>query len=556
MNTNNAIRVATYIRVSTQEQAQEGTSLDFQETQLNTMCQLQGWTIINSYTDPGFSGKDGNRPGLERLLADAKIGLFDKVVVYKLDRLARNLRLLLDIEQKLRISNVTITSVKESVDTSTGTGKMIFQMFGMIAEWERDTIIERTKSGRLQRFKDGCFAGGTIPFGYTHNKEIHKLVINENQARIVRRIYTDYKEGKTLNGIANSLNKDNIPVRGKTGKGWRQVAVRDILLNPMYKGTQIVNRHARISQLSELDPSKLIEIKVPAIIDEQTWQIARDRLKNNKHVKPQKQGDFLLQGMISCGSCGYAYRAERSGILRYYVCRGQMKSKHLDGSPRCQSPRIKAEWLETELWQRIEDIINNPDLLFRLIQDTIESLREKEAELSARIKPIEERLAEINTQKTKLADDWVIRHMNNDRFKELKDNLDREENRIRALKAEIDPSQIADLEETKGILHFWESQLKSMAWNTENEDGSMVRLVDRPHDVALKVVGFEDKQMSQILSFPASKREFLDKLQLKLVVFSDRIEVKGLFPIQPINLQLLPLLTEREIREEKVRETG
>jgi len=152
-NGNGSIRVATYTRVSTQEQAQEGTSLDFQDVQLTALCQLQGWSIINSYTDPGYSGKDGNRPGLERLLSDAKIGLFNKVVVYKLDRLARNLRLLLDIEQNLRGCGASMISVKESVDTSTSTGKMMFQMFGMVAEWERETIIERTRNGKLQRLR-------------------------------------------------------------------------------------------------------------------------------------------------------------------------------------------------------------------------------------------------------------------------------------------------------------------------------------------------------------------------------------------------------------------
>jgi site-specific DNA recombinase len=97
-NQRDSIRVATYARVSTQEQASAGTSLDFQQAQLTGYCQLQGWTVINSYVDPGFSGKDGDRPGLKRLLTDAKLGLFDKMVVFKLDRLARNLSLLLEID--------------------------------------------------------------------------------------------------------------------------------------------------------------------------------------------------------------------------------------------------------------------------------------------------------------------------------------------------------------------------------------------------------------------------------------------------------------------------
>ena len=104
------------------------------------------------------------------------------------------------------------------------------------------------------------------------------------------------------------------------------------------------------------------------------------------------------------------------------------------------------------------------------------------------------------------------------------------------------------MESTKGVLRFWEDQIKSMAWNTENEDGSMVRLVDKPHQVALKVVGFEDRKLSDTLGFPASRRELLDKLQVKLVVFNDRIEVNALFPIQPINIQLCTSTRGRGLR--------
>ena len=114
-NRKDSIRVAVYSRVSSQEQVSEGTSLDFQASQLAGYCQLQGWTIMNSYVDPGFTGKDGERPGLKRLLVDAKLGLFDKAVVLKLDRLARSLSLLLEIEKTLKEQNITLISMKESV---------------------------------------------------------------------------------------------------------------------------------------------------------------------------------------------------------------------------------------------------------------------------------------------------------------------------------------------------------------------------------------------------------------------------------------------------------
>jgi hypothetical protein len=128
--------------------------------------------------------------------------------------------------------------------------------------------------------------------------------------------------------------------------------------------------------------------------------------------------------------------------------------------------------------------------------------------------------------------------MDSHRFGELKDSLDREETRIRALRAEIDPAQIEELENTKGILGFWESQIKSMAWNTENKYCSMVRLVDEPHQVALRMVSFEDTELSKTSDFPTSRRQLFDKLQVKLAVFNDRIEVNALFPVEPICIQL------------------
>jgi hypothetical protein len=202
------------------------------------------------------------------------------------------------------------------------------------------------------------------------------------------------------------------------------------------------------------------------------------------------------------------------------------------------SSSIKAEWLENEVWKRILEIVNDPNLLSVVINASINTLRLKEADLNARIKPITDRLGEIAEQKAKLADDWIIRHMNNDKFKELKASLDQEETRIRTSKAKIDPTQILELESTRGILRYWESIIKDMrAWNTENEDGSMFRQEDNPHKVTLRVVGFGDREISDMRKFPGTKRDMLNKLQMRLVVFNDRIEVDGLFPIEPINIQ-------------------
>jgi site-specific DNA recombinase len=531
---NSFTRVVTYARVSTTEQALEGTSLDFQASQLTGYCQLQTWTVVNSYVDGGYSGKNADRPGLQRLLTDAKLGLFDKMVVFKLDRLARNLSLLLEIEKTLKEHGITLISMKESVDTSTPTGKMAFSLFGVVSEWARANIIERTRNGRLQRYKEGCWGGGKSPYGYTYDKATRKLVINEGEARVVRRMYNEYAAGKSLFAISQGLNQDHIPPRAKRSQGLWQTAVRQVLLNPVYRGTEVVNRHAHISLINSMDLSNAIIMSVPALVSEQEWQIAQNRMQANKHVKPNKQGTHLLQGMITCAICGYHFASKR----HYYTCRGRMKYVHPDGLSRCKAPYIRADWLENELWQRIEEIMNDPDKLLLVIKESIENLRRAEADLSERIRPIDERLAEIAAQKGRLADDWITRNLNAERFKELKESLEGEEARMKSLRAAVDPAQISELENTRKMLNYWEDQIKYMVeWNTENEDGTMFKQVYEPHEKAIELIGLDDPDRSKAEGFPTSKRQLLDKLQVRLSVFEDRVEVKSLFLVEPIGIQ-------------------
>ena len=531
---NGSIRVVSYARVSTTEQASEGTSLDFQKSQLTGYCQLQGWTVVNSYVDGGYSGKNADRPGLQRLLTDAKLGLFDKMVVFKLDRLARNLSLLLEIEKTLKEHGITLISMKESVDTSTPTGKMAFSLFGVVSEWDRANIVERTRNGRLQRYKEGCWGGGKSPYGYSYDKKTRKLIINESEARVVRRMYSEYVNGKSLFAISQGLNQDHIPPRAKRSQGWWQTAVRQVLLNPVYRGTEVVNRHAHISLINSMDLSNAIMMSVPSLVSEQEWHIAQNRMQANKHVKPNKQKTHLLQGMITCAICGYHFASKR----HYYTCRGRMKYVHPDGLSRCKAPYIRADWLEDELWKRIEAIMNDPNKLLPLIKESIDNLRRAEADLSERIRPIDERLAEIAAQKARLADDWIMRNMNVERFTELRERLNGEEARMKSLRAAVDPAQIAQLENTRKLLDYWEYQARGMVnWNLENEDGTMYRLVFQTHDEVLKLVDRDDPDQSKKEGFPTSKRQMLDKLQVRLSVFDDRVEVKSLFPIQPIGIQ-------------------
>jgi site-specific DNA recombinase len=540
-NTDHTIRVAIYTRVSSQEQADNGTSLESQAEQLEAFCKGQKWEIFNQYTDPGFSGKDDKRPGLESLRRDAKAGYFEKVIVWRLDRLARNLRLILGIEAELREQDISLFSMKEMVDTQTSIGRTVFQVLGLTAEWEREAIIERTKTGRLQRYKEGHWASGAAPYGYDYDRDTKHLVINESESKTIKVIYSLYASGKSIRSIADQLNQELVRPRGKTGKGWYSSGIRQVLINPAYRGETMVNRHSHISDIKKVDLSKIIRIPIPPIVSEDIWNIAQSRLANNKHLKATDDEVFTLQGLIKCGLCGFSYRTDRFSHRRYYVCRGELKNSHLDGSPRCKNRYIRAENLEQAVWTRVVDILNDPNKLKPMLVDAIDKLRESESSLEARLLPIEKRLKEINAMKSRLVDKFVIDNMDSEKYKVAQQNLEKEEARLLALRKDVDPNQLSELESTRGLLRFWQNQVNSMAWNLEDpaiEDKSvMVRTMDEPHNTVLKVLGIGDGDLSGIMQFPTTQRELFDKLQLRLVVFKDKIEVKAVFPMPDIKNQ-------------------
>lgn len=501
-------------------------------------CKVQGLEITRIYSDPGFTGKDDLRPGLQRLLSEAKYGIFSKVIVSKLDRLSRKLKLLLEIEEKLKNNGVFICSVKESIDTSTAIGKTVFQVLGLVSEWEREAIVERTKSGRLQRYKEGKWGAGYPVFGYQYDKISKKLIIDKPNSVIVKRIFSEYIAGSSFASIASQLNVDGIKPRAKDCTGWRSSAISNIIVNPAYKGTLVVNRHNHIANIAKTDATQSIIINIPPIVEESVWDTAQSQRKNNKHFRERRTNEWLLQGFITCGLCGHAFRAEFNHSQRkMYSCRGRLSYTHLDGSQRCVAPRQDAEWLEGEIWSRIEAIINDPNKLRPLIQDTITTLRSKEAELNARIKPINARLAQINEQKTRLADTFVSMNMAPDKYNQLKQSIAQEEARLQSIRCEIDPAQLEELEKTQAMLTHWEGQIKAMMWNTENEDGTMVRVVDQPHEEIFRLIDGDHENSSKELNFPSTKRELLRKLQVQIMVFDDRIDIKSLFPIESIGKQ-------------------
>lgn len=219
-------RVLGYTRVSTEEQAKEGFSLAFQQRKIKEFCQLRELKLVKILEDPGHSGKDTKRPGLQELLARVPDPDIHGVVVYKLDRLSRSTRDLLEmVDDVFQKNKAEFYSVTEQVDTTTALGKFFLTIIGALAQMERDLISERTKAGMEESRRQGTYLGG-LPLGFKRTKR-GGLVSNPREVQIVARIHSLRASGQTLRSIAATLEAEGYPT--KNGGHWHPQTVKLIL---------------------------------------------------------------------------------------------------------------------------------------------------------------------------------------------------------------------------------------------------------------------------------------------------------------------------------------
>ncbi|KAB7704908.1 recombinase family protein [Bacillus aerolatus] len=316
--------IALYCRVSTDEQAREGVSLDEQQQRLKSYCRAMGWTEIpHVYIEDGYSAKNMDRPQLISLLKEVKKGTISKILVTKLDRISRRLKHLLEIIDIFQENKVSFISISESFDTNTPSGRLTLQVLGAVAEFERERIRERVFENMLHAANHGKWLTQS-PYGYDL---IHKeLVVNETEAEVVKRVYDLYlNEGLGFYSIAKKLNQEGIPSKKK--RGWSIRSIKLLLTNPVYKGTLVWNRIDRSSnkQVEKDDEDwVVVENAHPLIIDESTWEAVQKRI-NQASVPPRaKTSPHLLGGFLKCGRCGAAmtisWTGPKTNRKRSYRC--------------------------------------------------------------------------------------------------------------------------------------------------------------------------------------------------------------------------------------------
>lgn len=215
-----------YIRVSTREQAETKLSLTHQEEKIRAYAVSQDLELERIYNDAAESAKDLNRTSVQELLKEVERGRIGHVIILKLDRLVRNLENLGYIIRLFDKKDVTLSSVSESLNTATASGRMVVHLLGAIAQWERETIAERTQAALDVKRRKGEKLGGICPFGY--RARAGKLVPHPDEQKILSSIQRGRREGKGYQEIAEALNDAGI--RPRKGKRWWASTIRGILL--------------------------------------------------------------------------------------------------------------------------------------------------------------------------------------------------------------------------------------------------------------------------------------------------------------------------------------
>lgn len=371
-------RVALYVRVSTTEQAEEGYSIAEQERLLTEWCERNGYIVYEVYADRGISGKSiKKRPALIKLLEDAQNKLFDVVLVWKTNCLARNILDLLKIVEVFEQNYISFRSYTENHETETSQGKLQFHMLAAIAEFERNTISENVKMGMLARAREGKWNGGRV-LGYdlvdistpTDKRKHTKLVINEKEAKIVKRIFALYIAGNGYKAIANRVNKEGY--RGKKGNPFSISTIKTILENPVYVGMirYNVRRNWTDKRRGDRNPNPILQQgEHEPIISQLDWEKAQHILKERSN-KPNRVhgGTFPFTGVMKCPQCGAGMVVMRTvnklkdgtrKTLEYYAC-GAWKNK---GTSVCRSNTIRADKAEAYIFERLQELATNKQLI-------------------------------------------------------------------------------------------------------------------------------------------------------------------------------------------------
>lgn len=396
-------KTGIYLRVSTEEQAREGFSIHAQKEKLTSYANINDWDIYDFYIDDGISGKNiTDRPSINRLIEDVKSGNVNNVLIYKLDRLTRSVKDLINLIELFEENNCSFNSVTEKLDTSNAVGRMFIKIIGIFAEFERENLAERVSFGYEQKAREGNYTNCNGVNGYDYIVGSGELVVNDIEKDIVNRIYDLYLEGNSMIKIAKQFNYENVPT--KRGGDWAQSTIKSILTNPTYIG-KVRYGVAKKNQSKAFDVDGTQE----CIIDEEKFYKTQEVMKKRKHYCnkkfPSEKAYFTTA--LRCHKCGaklhpkMSKQANGDKIYITYYCNNKAVG-------RCKCSGIS----HIKVLNAFEDYINNIKLKPR--KDLLVSNNESKKEEN-----ILKEINKLNTKRKKLQSLFINEEITSNDYQDM-----------------------------------------------------------------------------------------------------------------------------------------
>ena len=418
-------QIAIYARVSSSRQEHEET-VQSQLEALRAYARTEGCEAPLEFVDEGVSGATLERPQLDRLRDAVRSGEVATILLYAPDRLARKVVYQAILLEEFTHANVRVQFLQGPSDDS-DEGRLLLTMQGAIAEYERAKISERTRRGKHHRARQGAVMGGYVPYGYRYMprdaERRSTLAVDEEQAAVVREMFRLLvEEHQSCRQIARVLTEGSLPTPAG-GDHWRASTVGRMLRQEAYVGRFWYARnsyvksestygtgspHQRRKTIRKVRPAEnWIPIKVPAIIEESTFEQAQRQLEENFRFSPRnnKRHEYLLSGgLVRCPRCGAAMSGAVSHGRRLYRCSAADPLNVGDRRAcRYPTPAMRAEALEEVVWDALQEALGDPGTLNLEYKRRIEALGTDRPGPTQR-QEADRRLARLRSQQTRLMD--------------------------------------------------------------------------------------------------------------------------------------------------------
>jgi site-specific DNA recombinase len=397
-------RAAIYARVSTDEQAQK-FGLSSQVTELRALAESKGYTIPPGaeYLDEGHSGSVLERPALTRLREAIRAGAVQVVLVHDPDRLSRKLAHQYLLTEEIEGAGVRL-EFKTTPREDSPEGQLLLNVKGVIGEYERLKIRERTMRGKREKARRGLIPAGPVPFGYRPDPTAPgRLAVHEEEARVVRLMFGRLLDDqRSVRKIAEELTRAG--TRAPKGPRWAPATVKRLLSSEAYIGRLWFNRTIGTGSTRRRRPeAEWIPLDVPALIARPLFERAQAQLRRNRTMLAGRPSPrfYLLRGLLVCGGCGRRWYGVTHRTWRYYRCTGRNRFFNLDS---CRLPSRPVAALEALIWETVIGVLRQPALLAQQLEAHRTTLGVRDVEVRSEAAHLERQLAALDRKEARLLD--------------------------------------------------------------------------------------------------------------------------------------------------------